>query len=108
MDRRKQKIEKVIQNELGRIFLKNLRLPPGTLITIVNINVSSGHQHARVYLSIFPDRLRARTFELLNQHIYKFQKLLDKRLLIRPVPKIRFVLDEGGDRFSRINKLLKG
>ena len=106
MSWRHEKVNELIKEELGKIFLKNLEFYSGSLVTIIEAKVSVDCQHVRVFVSVFPEKETENMMEYLNRNIYEVQKILDKRLCMRPVPKIRFVSDKQGENFSRINQLL--
>ena len=52
--KRLEKVNKLIQKELGDIFQKELKPKvPMLMITVTRVNVTSDLSYARVYLSVF-------------------------------------------------------
>jgi ribosome-binding factor A len=51
---RQQKISRMLQKEMGEIFLLYAKEIQGTLITVSEVRVSADLGIARIYLSIFP------------------------------------------------------
>ncbi len=104
------KIEKVnafIKKELGSIILKELDIFPGILLTITRVECSSSLIEAKVFVSVIPDNKTDEVFGLLKRSIFFLQQKLNKKLRIRPVPKIRFLKETQTAQASSIEKLLK-
>lgn len=104
------KIEKVnafIQKELGSILLKEVDLFPGILLTITRVDTSSNLIESKVYISILPEDKEKEVMDLLNRKIYFIQQFLNKKLKIRPVPKIIFKRENKTAEASRIEELLR-
>ena len=52
--KRLEKVNRLIQKELGDIFQKELRPKvPSLMITVTRVNVTSDLSYARVYLSVY-------------------------------------------------------
>lgn len=104
------KIEKVnafIKKELGSIILKELDIFPGILLTITRVECSSNLIEAKVFVSVIPDDKTDEVFGLLQRNIFFLQQKLNKKLRIRPVPKIKFLKEAQTARASNVEKLLK-
>jgi ribosome-binding factor A len=104
------KIEKVnafIKKELGNIILKELDVLPGILLTITRVESSSNLIEAKVYISILPEDKSEEVQDFLKRKIYFIQQILNKRLKIRPVPKIIFIRESKTAEASKIDKLLR-
>ena len=54
-----------------------------------------------------PEDQNSQVLKVLNECIYDIQQLLNKRLNMRPIPKIRFVQEEKTTEAARIEKLLE-
>ncbi|HNP79528.1 MAG TPA: 30S ribosome-binding factor RbfA [Candidatus Pacearchaeota archaeon] len=103
------KIEKVnafIQKELGNIILKEVDIFPGILLTITRVDTSANLIEAKVYVSVLPEDQSKEVMDLLNRKIYFIQQVLNKKLKIRPVPKIIFKKESKTGEASRIEELL--
>ena len=51
---RQQKIARLLQKELGNIFLPYAKEMQGTLITVTEVRISPDLAIAKVFLSVFP------------------------------------------------------
>ena len=64
-------------------------------------------QEAKVYLSIMPDERSEEVFNFVNKSIYGIQQDLNKRLRMRPVPKIIFQREGKTKQAARIEEILE-
>lgn len=104
--RRQEQVNSLIQKELGAILLSELELPLGSLLTISRVEVSSSLEHADIFVTVLPDGQTERVLALVQKNVYHLQKLLDKKLVLKFVPKIRFQLDEGLQAANEVNEIL--
>jgi ribosome-binding factor A len=104
--RRQEQVNSLIQRELGSILQVELELPLGTLLTISRVVVSPSLEHADIYITVLPDKQTKTVLTLLQKNIYHLQKLLNKKLVLKFVPKIRFQIDEGMQAENEVNKIL--
>lgn len=101
-----RKVNRLIQEELGKIIREEIELPRGILITIISVETSVDIKHARINISIIPKDKIVQTLKILNKNIGRIQAALNKRLVLRYVPKIRFALDKTQDKIDRIEMLI--
>ncbi|HPD19764.1 MAG TPA: 30S ribosome-binding factor RbfA [Candidatus Pacearchaeota archaeon] len=104
------KIEKTnafVQKELGNIILKELDVFPGTLLTITRVECSSNFIEVKVFVSVIPEDKTEEVFSLLQRNIFNLQQELNKRMKVRPVPKIKFVRETQTAQAARVEKALK-
>lgn len=90
MSERVRRVNDLIQKELGKIFLKEIDLPRNILVTITRVDTAPNLTTTKVFVSVIPDNQSERVFKILNRIIYHIQQLLNKRLNMRPIPKIIF------------------
>ncbi|MDO9152496.1 MAG: 30S ribosome-binding factor RbfA [Paludibacter sp.] len=106
---RQQKIARMLQKELGEIFLLYARKLHGTLITVTNVKVSPDLGIARTYLSIFPSEKTAEVLEKVKSDTKAIRFDLGKRVRfqLRIVPALFFHFDDSLDYLEHIDNLLK-
>jgi ribosome-binding factor A len=102
---RNERAGSVIQTELAKMIIRDIELPGG-LITIVDVVVDKKMEHARVHVSVIPASMEARALRALNMKIGEFQHQLNRKMGIRPMPLILFVLDRGNLNAARVEKRL--
>ena len=90
MPNRIQRVNSLIKNELSQIILKEIDFPKNTLITIIRVETSIDLRQAKVYISVIPEEQTTRVCEILKRGIYNLQQELNKRLNMRPIPRIKF------------------
>ena len=107
MGNRIPRVNALIKRELSQIFLKEVDFPKGVLVTITKVESSANLKEAKVYISIMPDSKTGRISEILNKIIYGIQQSLNKRLRMRPIPRIRFEMEQKTKEAARIEELLE-
>ncbi|MDD3032816.1 MAG: 30S ribosome-binding factor RbfA [Candidatus Pacebacteria bacterium] len=104
---RKEKLDIMIQKELSQALLKELDLPSDIVVTVTRVEVSSNGFSAKVYISVLPSEKNEQILKTLTRKVYFIQQALNKKLKIRPVPRIEFVKEKKTEEASRIELLLK-
>lgn len=102
-----KKINKLILELMGQILQTECQFPANSLVTILGVETSKDLLYSRITVSVFPAEKRQNALDYLNKNIYELQQFLNKKLDMRPVPKIRFVLDVTEEEAAKIEKLLK-
>ena len=121
---RQNKISRLIQQDLGDIFLKELKPALGnSLITVTKVRITSDLSIARVYVSIYPvgtmpvtvdtpEGTKATTQLVINAiltHAADIRRRLGIRegKQLRIIPTLEFYLDDTLDYVENIERLLK-
>ncbi len=103
---RAERFNELIKKELGKIIFNFLDTQPGVLVTITRVLTSPNLFSSNIYISVYPLSGYKEILGELNHSIYKIQQLLNKKLEIRPVPKIIFKHDKNPEEASIVEKLL--
>ena len=105
-----RRLEKI--NELIHRFISDLirrELDTDALVTVARVETSANGQHSTISITVFPFDKSAEVEKEIAKNIYEIQQKLNRGLRMRPVPKIRFELNESeeqGDKILRtIDKL---
>ena len=88
--RRIEKINKLLVQEVARLFLTEIDFPEGVFVTVGSIDTSPDLKYANVLVAIIPDSKTGTALGIIRKKVYKIQKSLDRRLQMRPVPKLIF------------------
>ena len=124
MAHRKEKINDLIRDEVGKIVHENLDMSRSQsdrgssiresesgdispIVTVIRAIVSEDLNHVRIYISVFPSQFAQPTLEQINRQIYFLQQILNKKLKIRPVPKMFFVIDKTEEKAAEVEKLIE-
>ncbi len=105
-ERRIKKINELFKREIGKIILREVEFPSGALMTLTRVEVNSDLSEAKVFISALPDNKLSSVLLTLEKKIYFIQKLIDKKVRLRIVPKIIFVAETAGRTAERIEKIL--
>ena len=104
---KKEKLNNIIQKELGQAILKELDLPSDIVVTVTRVEVSLNGFSARVYVSVLPVEKKEEILKLLDRRIFFLQQELNKKLRIRPVPRIEFAKEKRTEEAARVEEILK-
>ncbi|MCK5028047.1 MAG: 30S ribosome-binding factor RbfA [Bacteroidales bacterium] len=107
---RQNKIERLLQRDLGDIFQKGTStMFKGKMITVTKVRVSPDLSTARVYLSLFPVQEKKEFMEYINGLAGQIRYDLGKRIRhqLRKVPALSFFIDDSLDYIENIDKLIK-
>lgn len=108
--KRLEQINELIKEELSKILDRMIEFPAGTLVTLTRVEVSEDKWYANAYVSCLPthdgDIQDGEVLKIVEKNIYAIQQALNKKLRMRPVPKIRFLIDKAEKKRERIEELL--
>lgn len=107
MPNRIKKINSLIQEELSQILLKEFDFPKDVLVTITRVETIINLSDTRIYVSVIPENQIDQIFEILERRIYNIQQCLNRRLNMRPVPKIEFKKEEKTQQAAQVEELLE-
>lgn len=102
---RGEKLNMLMRDELGKIIDRTLEFPEGALVTLTRVHTSSDLRYATVFISVF-NTDNASVLEIFEKNIYHIQQQLNRTLQMRPVPKIRFAIDEEEVRRETLERSL--
>jgi len=89
---RQKKVNELIRRELSEIIIREFEAPENSLVTIADVDTSPDLLLAKVSVSIFPIDQANKVFGSLRKMAGFFQKLLNRRLKMKMIPRINFYL----------------
>ncbi|MEK7643054.1 MAG: ribosome-binding factor A [Patescibacteria group bacterium] len=95
-ERRRERLSAVIKEILPAFFRQELILPNGVLISVLYAESMTSGTRVTVYVSIFPDNLRADIAKILEMSENRAAHFLRARLRTKYSPSIHFVVSEEG------------
>ena len=107
MSLRIQRVNELLKQEIGSLILKELDFNRDTMVTITEVDTSDDLQQAKVKVSIMPFLRAEKILKILNSQVFNLQKLLNQKLKMKVVPKIKFELDTSEEKTSRVEQLLR-
>ncbi|HVM76958.1 MAG TPA: ribosome-binding factor A [Candidatus Paceibacterota bacterium] len=103
---RSDRVSKLIREELSKIILREFEFG-GALATITSVDVDKKLERAMINVSVLPAEREAVVVEELKRSAGRLQHLLNKKLNIRPMPRIIFAPDRGNENAAIVEKLLE-
>lgn len=105
---RQQKISRLIQKELGEIFLLQTKAMQGVLISVSAVRISPDLSVSKVYLSIFPSERAKELLENIKANAKAIRFDIGQRLgkQLRIIPEFVFYQDDSLDYLENIDRLL--
>ena len=106
-EKRAQRFDKLIKQELGKIIFNFLDTRARRFSHYHPCNNQSQFILERYLYKHLSFKRNPEILNNLNKSIYQIQQLLNKKLKVRPVPKIIFKFDKNPEEASRIEKLIE-
>jgi ribosome-binding factor A len=106
---RQLQIGENIKRNMADIFIRDgLSNIAGSLISIVEADVSPDMKNVKIYIDIFggDQKIHQKIIKDLNQAVGHFRYELAKRISLRVVPEIIFIIDETQERAKKIAELI--
>lgn len=107
---RQNKVARLIQKELGEIFLRDgYGNVGGTMVTVTIVRMAPDLSFAKVYLSVFPSSKAEESLKHVKEKVSEIRGTLGNKVRnqLRIVPELAFYIDDSLDYAARINELLK-
>jgi len=107
MSFRKDKIQKLIKEEISLIFLHKIKDPTIGFLTITNVKVSPDLKIAKVYISVYDKESRKDVLNKVTDVKGLIRSELAHRVRMKFVPDLDFYIDDTPDYVEKIEDLLK-
>ena len=105
MERINSEVAKAI-GETIQFDIKDPRIV-GTFITVVKCEITKDLKFCKTYVSIFPFEKSDIVITILKNSESFIKRNLAKKVMLRNIPSIAFVLDKGAEYSNKIDNLLK-
>ncbi|OQA36158.1 MAG: ribosome-binding factor A [Parcubacteria group bacterium ADurb.Bin326] len=106
MSERMVKVNELILQQLGGVINEEVEFPAGALATIVSVSTSPDLHYAQVKLSVFPEDQADYVVHKMNLLAKRLQAALAEKIVLRNLPKLKFVLDKSEDQAEDIERVL--
>lgn len=106
--RRQERLSDQIRAEVAEMIAGELKDPRIGFTTVTRVELSGDLHHARVLVSVLGnDEARQATLEGLSSAAGYLRHEIGRRLRMRRVPELTFVLDRGAEEGLKIETLLQ-
>ncbi len=102
---RKEQLASLIQKELGEIIIREIEFPPGSLVTISEVEVSADFKRAAIWISVIPGEASQKALETVQTARRFLQHELGGEIKTRILPRIEFAIDRGAEHAAQIEKI---
>ena len=104
---RLNRVNELIRATIAEIISREVEMPPGVFVTVAKVDTTRDLRYAQVFVSVFPEKKFGNAIKILNKKLYILQGSLNKKLHMKPLPRIEFVSDHTEAEADKIEKLLK-
>lgn len=94
-----------VRDEMATIIERQLEFS-SALVTVVRCAVSSNMQGIRAYVSVLPEKETLDAMKVLRRSAPTIGVLLAKRIKMKYIPRISFVVDEGEKNFAQVSSII--
>lgn len=97
----------MLVEEIGAILLREIEFPSGVLVSITRAETTEDCKDAKIFASALPFDKAKQILEILIKNAYHIQKILNKKLRMKPVPRIFFKIDPSIEKADKVDRLLQ-
>lgn len=106
MSHRLEQVNELIRQELNKLLLTEVEFPKSCLVTITGVQTSKDLRYVKVWISVLPVYYRKKVLVKLTANLGHLQFLLNKKLTMKPLPRLNFALDDTEQKAADIEQLL--
>lgn len=106
MSERIAKLNSLVQQEVATILSRDVEFPRSFFVTVSRAEVSDDAENAKVWISVMPATHEEAALKIIKGKIGDIQDILNKRLVMKFVPKLAFQVDSSTERAAQITKIL--
>lgn len=101
-------MQDLFREEISSIIQKEIKDPGFGFITILDVKMTEDLKYAKVLYSVYgSEEEKKKTVDALRRARGYIKHLLGKRIKLKYMPEVTFILDTEQDRLARIDELLK-
>ena len=105
--KRSQRVQELLLEGISALIQKEVKDPRIGFATVTNVDLSDNLKYAKVYVSVFgTEKEQTNTIEGLTRASGFIRSSLGKKLYLKHIPALEFILDEIPDHVARINKII--
>ena len=101
------RVNKHIQRTFGEILQAEANLPNDVMVTVANVETTKNLKVATIWLSIWPEKQAGRVIKKLKKQLYGLQGSLNRKIRLRPNPRIILSVDHGAQHAENIDRRLE-
>lgn len=98
------KVNELIKNELAKTIQREIEFPKNTIVTVMRVQADADLKKATVFLGIFPKEEEKSTLTLIRKRSPLLQGILNRTLVMRYVPELKFTIEKESDKKDPIDE----
>jgi ribosome-binding factor A len=103
-----ERVNEFILKEVSQMFLREIKDPRIGFITVTGVQTSLDLSHAKIFVSIMgEDEEKDKAMEGLSSAAGYIRMQLKKRMSIKKIPDLHFLIDDSAEHGALIEKTLK-
>lgn len=106
-EKRIQRINELIKEEISKLILKEIELSRDVLVTVTRVETTQDLLDANVFVSIFPESNAGNMMKFIGSKASLLQYEINKILKMRPLPRLHFLPEKETKKAARIEEILE-
>lgn len=106
MPRQIARLNEQLKAELASLIIREMALKNG-LITVSFVRASTDLKHAKIGVSVLPEKYGPSVLKKLQSLSGLFSRILKNKLRIRQIPKFNWTLDNTESKAAEIEDIIK-
>lgn len=106
MSDRIAKLNSLVQQEVATILSRDVDFPRSFFVTVSRVEVADDAESAKIWISVMPVTHEEAALKIIKGKIGDIQDILNKRLVMKFVPKLTFLVDSSTERAAQIMQIL--
>lgn len=102
-----QRLGSLFVKEISQMIQTEIDDPKVGFVTILDCEITNDYSYAKVFVTFLGSGNNAERLEALSKHAKYFRMELGKRIMIRKIPEIIFVIDATYEKGKRIDDILR-
>jgi ribosome-binding factor A len=104
--KRSARVSDLIREEIADIIMHKIKHKSLGFVTVTGAKVSDDLRHATIYVSVLDENEKQKTVKKLNSSASFIKGELGRRLKMKYVPSLKFMVDESIEYGRKIDKIL--
>ena len=105
--KRSERVQELLMEEVSALIQRGVKDPRIGFTTVTKVDLSDNLKHAKIYVSVLgAEKEQHNTLEGLIRASGFIRSSLGKKLYLRHIPALEFILDGTAEHVSKINKII--
>jgi ribosome-binding factor A len=101
------RVRELLKREIGEAIRRELPIEQTGLVTVNDVEVAGDLRQATVFISILGNADQQKTgLQTLHQHRLRIQDHVAKTVILKYIPRLRFIVDDSVVRGNRVLEII--